>query len=273
MNLDEPYNSWLTKHIGQMIDPNLRYVLRVSAATSKGETTLDLGLDLSWFILIQVQDEDQQKLETILELFKNPQFLEQFKATMLIPETKRFFEEFLIYNIFFLEGLKSFIDFSVLNVPIDFISHSLFIKRSDTPDTPQIDAERINIVKIVLDSDFVLTGDYPLSSIGYAVRKVLQMESISDRFTVAKRMLEIGFQLFSDNPVSNSEVAVQLINNRADPACLDIIKSNAAKFTEIQISVAGGAAGSNLADYFYWVKEDMLAVRFIREALGIDISP
>ncbi len=273
MNLDEPYNAWLIKHIGQMIDPNLRYVLRVSASTSKGETTLDLGLDLSWFILIQVQDEDEKKLEIVLEILKKPEFLEQFKATMRIPETKRFFEEFLLYNIYFLDGLKSYIDFEVLNVPIDFISHSLFIKRSDKPDTPDVNADRIKIVKIILDAGFVLNGDYPVNSKGYAVRKVLQMDSVPDRFIVAKRMLEIGFKLFTDNPASNSELAVQLINNRDDAMCLVIIKSHTAELKKIEFHVAGSSAESNLADYFYWVKEDMSAVRFIREILGIDISP
>jgi len=273
MNLTEPYNTWLIKHIGTMVDPKLRYVLRVTATTSKGETTLDLGLDLSWFILIQVADEDKQKLEIVLELLKEPQFQEQFKATLRIPETKRFFEEFLLYNYYFLNGLKSFIDFSVLNVPIDFISQALFIKRSDLPDTPEIETDRINIVKLVLDAGFVLIGDYPVNSLGYAVRKVLLMETVPERFSVAKRMLEIGFQLFSNTPANNSELAVQLINNRADAVCLDIIKNNAANFKTIVFEIAGSAGSSNLADYFYWVKEDMLAVSFIRETIGIDISP
>ncbi len=272
MNLTEPYNAWLTKHIGAMIDPNLRYVLRVSAATSKGETTLDLGLDLCWFILIQVQDEEQQKLDVVLELLKNPIYQEQFKATLKIPETKRFFEEFLLYNYFFLDGLKLFIDFSILNAPIDFISQALFIKRSEQPDTPEIEAERIKIVHLILNSGFVLTGDYPVKSVGFAIRKVLLMASIHERFQIAKRMIDIGFLLFSDSASSNSEVAVQLVNNREDAACLEMIKSNVSAFKEVKFSVAGSAGGSNLADYFYWVKEDMPAVNFIRETIGLDIS-
>lgn len=272
MNLVEPYNTWIIKHIGSMIDPKLRYVLRVSAATSKGETTLDIALDISWFILIQVQDEEQQKLNAVLEILKNQEFLEQFKATLQIPETKRFFEEFLLYNYCFLDGLKQYIDFSVLNVPIDFISQALFIKRSNGVDTPQIDKERINIVKIVLDSGFVLTGNYPQNSVGYAIRKVLLMDSVEERFIIAKRMLDIGFKLFCDNQDSNNEVAVQLINNRNNAACLDIIKNNISGFKAIYINVAGGSNHSNLADYFYWVKEDMPAVTFVRETLGIDIS-
>lgn len=273
MNLAEPYNTWLTKHIGALIDPNLRYVLRVGAATSKGEATLDIGLDLAWFILIQVDDEDKQKLDVVLEILKNPTFVEQFQATLRIPETKRFFEEFLLYNYYFLDGLKAYIDFSILNVPIDFISQALFIKRSEQSDTPEIAAERINIVKLVLDSGFVLSGDYPVNSVGFAIRKVLLMDSVSDRFQIAKRMLDIGFQLFTNNPVSNSELAVELISNRADAACLGIIKNNVAAFKEIKLSVAGSSNSSNLADYFYWVKEDMPAVDFIRETVGIDISP
>jgi len=91
MNLTEPYKTWLSQHIGTMIDPNLRYVLRVDVTTSQGKTTLDLGLDLTWFILIQIEDEDTKKLEIVLELLKVPQFVAQFKATLLIPETKRFF--------------------------------------------------------------------------------------------------------------------------------------------------------------------------------------
>jgi hypothetical protein len=273
MNLSEPYNTWLTKHIGAMIDPNLRYVLRVSAATSQGETTLDLGLDLSWFILIQVEDEDAKKLEIVLELLKNPEFTEQFKATLRIPQTKRFFEEFLLYNYYFLDGLKSYIDFTILNVPIDFISQALFIKLSDQPDTEGVDDDRIKIVKLVLDTGFVLTGDYPINSVGFAVRKVLMMQKVPERFQLARRMLGVGFQLFTNTPASNSELAVELINNRADADCLEIIKNNAAAFKEINLSVAGSSSGSNLADYFYWVKEDMLAVNFIRETIGLDISP
>lgn len=273
MNLNEPYNTWLAKHIGTMIDPNLRYVLRIGTTTSKGETTLDLGLDLTWFILIQVDDDSKQKLDVVLEILKDPIFLEQFKATLRIPETKRFFEEFLLYNYYFLDGLKTFIDFSVLNVPIDFISHALFIKYSEQADTAEISAKRISIVKLVLNSGFVLSGDYPINSVGFAVKKVLLMDSVSDRFQIAKRMLGIGFQLFSNTPASNSELAVQLINNRSDAACLEIIKNNAAAFKEMKLSVAGSKGGSNLADYFYWVKEDMPAVNFIRKTLGIDISP
>jgi hypothetical protein len=272
MNLTEPYNTWLTNHIGSLVDPNLRYVLRVTAATSQGETTLDLGLDLSWFILIQIDDDDSKKLEIVLELFKEPQFIEQFKATLRIHESKRFFEEFLLYNYYFLEGLKSYIDFSILNVPIDFISQALFIKRSEHADSSEVDAERIKIVKLILDSGFELVGDYPVNSVGFAIRKVLLMDSVPERFQIAKRMLDIGFHLFTNTPASNGEVAVQLINNRTDADCLEIIKANAPDFKEIKLSVAGSTAGSNLADYFYWVKEDMPAVKFIRDTIGLDIS-
>lgn len=273
MNLTKNYTAWITKHIGAMIDPNLRYVLRVSAATSQGETTLDLGLDLSWFILIQVKDEDTKKLEVVLELLKDPQFLEQFKATLQIPEAKRFFEEFLLYNYYFLDGLKTYIDFSILNVPIDFISQALFIKRSEQTDTIEIEADRIKIVKMVLDLGFVLPDNYPVNSLGFAVRKVLLMESVAERFQIAKRMLEVGFQLFTNNPVCNGELAIQLISNREDPECLEIIKNNVAAFKEINLNVAGSANGGNLADYFYWLKEDMSAVNFIRDIIGLDISP
>jgi len=179
----------------------------------------------------------------------------------------------LLYNYYFLDGLKSYIDFTVLNSPIDFISQALFIRRSKQSDTPEIEDSRIKIVKIVLDSGFVLPSDYPTNSVGFAVRKVLLMESVADRFQVAKHMLDIGFQLFTNNPENNSELAVQLINNRTDATCLEIIKNNIAAFKEIRLSVAGSTNGSNLADYFYWVKEDMLAVNFIRETIGLDISP
>jgi hypothetical protein len=269
MILDEPYNTWLIQKVAQNLEPDSRYVLQITATTMQGEVPVDVDFDLTWFILIHVQDDDKTKLDVALALLKQAKYLERFKATMTKQNAKRIIAEFLIFNTVFLEGLKQYLDFSVLNSPIDFISHALLIKLSDTVDTNQQEEYRAKIVTLVLSTDFKILQDIPAQSLGAAVRKLLFMESIPNRFSLAKQMLELGYKLFSDNPKSNSEIAVLLINNRTIPECQDMLMRCLEELKHINLPVAGSNSGGNLADYYYWVKEDLAAVKYISEQLGI----
>ncbi len=276
MNIIEPYNTWLKQKVGENIDENAKYVMKISATTEQGEVPVEVQLDLVWFVLIQTEDTDEMKLQVALALLQQPAMLARFKATLDVKPLKRMLAEFLIYNIYFLEGLRSFVDFNKLNIPLDFVSHALFIKRGEGNDTKEISALRIKTVNIVLDNGFVLPANYPVKSEGVALRKVLLMDGIDERFLVARRLLDVGFKLFNDNQLNNAELAVLLINDRANPDCMFIINKFKDQFKTVTLHVAGlnsKDSMGNLADYFYWVKEDLDATRFVKETLGVDVSP
>ncbi|HSX20049.1 MAG TPA: hypothetical protein VLG38_02865 [Gammaproteobacteria bacterium] len=273
MILDEPYNSWLVKNVGENIDENTRFVVKVDAVTSEGSVPLSVDFDLAWFILLHSTDTEQIKLDVALALLKKPGYLAQFHATLLIHGAKRLLAEFLLFNPVICEGLKGYIDFTLLNVPIDFISHALLVKRSnDLVETIEVVNQRLQTVNLVLDTGFKLTGDVPPKSVGVAVHKVLLMDIGDQKFTLTKRLLDAGFQLFSEIPAQNNEVAMMLIDNRSNNDCIEMIKANAPIFKTLVFQVAG-STGSNIADYYYWVREDMKAVDFMRSTLNLDITP
>lgn len=270
MILSEPYNSWLVKNVGDNLATDMRFVVKVQATTDQGVVPVSIDCDITWFILLYSKDDIRIKLDMALELLKNAELLKQFQATLRIPNAKRMLAEFLLFNPFVLVGLRAYIDFTLLNVPIDFISHALFIKRTDL-DNAQIDKERLQIVSAVLDTGFRLSGDIPAKSFGVAARKLLLMNVGDEKFTLVKRLLAAGFVLFSDVAETNNEIATILINSRSNKDCMDIITSNAARFQTLVFHIAGSNNG-NLADYYYWVAENMSAVDFIRTTLNIDIN-
>ena len=271
--INETYATWLKRTVGEDFSPEVRYEIKVFTTVAAGSKPVLLQVDLIWFILLQVEEDDKVKLDVILALLQDPVYVDQFKSTMQMPDVKRVIAEFLLFNSMFLYAIKHYINFNILNVPVNFVEYALFIRYFDDIDTPEIKKLRITIVNLVLDSGFKLTADNPEKALGMTVRKVLWFDDMAQRFILVKRLLSVGFVLFGPDVVSNSEVAVLLINNRNNPECLEIIKQNLAKFNELNVRVAGNCPNSNLADYFYWVKEDMAAVSFIRDTLGIDISP
>lgn len=276
MNITEPYITWLKQKVGENVTDNVKYVMRITATTEQGEVPVDIELDLVWYILIQVEDTDEMKLQVALALLQDPMLLQKFKATLDVKPLKRMLAEFLLYRVYFLEGLINFIDVNKLNLPIDFLSHSLFIKRSEGNDTQEISILRAKIANIVLDNGFVLPVNYPVKSEGVALRKVLLMDGVPERFLLARRLLAVGFKLFNENTINNAEMAVLLINDRADPDCMAIISAHQAQFQQVRLHVAGVNSPQslgNLADYYFWVKEDMDATRFVKETLGIALTP
>lgn len=271
MILNEPYNSWLIKNVGDSLATDMRFVVKVQATTDQGIVTVTIDCDITWFILLYSKDDIKIKLDVALELLKNDELCNQFKATLQIHNAKRMLAEFLLFNPFFLIGLRSYIDFTLLNVPIDFVSHTLFIKHNAEVDNAQIDLQRLQIINAVLDTGFKLAGEVPPKSFGVAVRKLLLMNVGEEKFHIAKRLLEAGFMLFSDVAESNNEIAIILINNRNNSDCLDMIISNAVYFKTLIFPIAGGNGG-NLADYYYWVAENIQAMDFVRTTLNIDIT-
>lgn len=271
MILQEPYNSWLVKNVGDNIDAGTRFVIKVEAMTASGPMPLSVDLDLTWFVLLHSKDEQPVVLDVALELLKDAAYVEQFKATLQIPAAKRLIAEFLLIKPLLLAGLKKYIDFSLLNVPIDFVSHALFIKLGTGFDTLEIQQDRLNIVNMVLDTGFTLMSDVPPKSVGVAIHKVLMMDLGVERFALAARMQSVGFHLFSDNDTNNNELAVMLINNRTNTDCQALLAPNIDRLKTLSFKVAGN--NGNIADFYYWVKEDMSAVEFIRSTLSIDITP
>ncbi len=273
MILDEPYNSWLVKNVGDNLDANTRFLVKVTANTNNGPATISVPFDLTWFILLYSKDTNQAKLDVALALLQKPEYLGQFKATLEMHDAKRLLAEFLLFNTDLLFGLKNYIDFSLLNIPLDMISHTLLIKlNNDISESAETCQQRIQIVNAILDTGFVLSADVPPKSLGVAVHKLLLMDVGAEKFALAKRLLSVGYTLFGDNATNNNEVAVTLLANRDNPDCLEMIKNNVAGFTQLQFRVAG-SDGNNLADYYYWVKEDMPTVEFIRSTFNLDIKP
>lgn len=270
MILQEPYNSWLIKNIGENLDAGTRFVIKVNAVTSEGVLPVSIDLDLTWFVLLHSKDDDKINLDVALELLKEPAYLEQFQATLKIQNAKRLLAEYLLFKPLILIGLRKYIDFTLLNVPIDFISHTLFIKMSSEIDTLAVQKERLNIINLILDTGFELKGEIPASSYGVAAHKILMMDVGNEKYRLVRRLLGVGFHLFSDNVSNNREVAVTLIDSRAEQDCVEILKNCIPQCKELEFKVAGNQG--NLADYYYWVKEDMKAVEFIRSVLNIDIT-
>lgn len=271
--MEQDIANWLRAKL--KIEPELdkRYVLTFGANTSNGDEDVTLDLDLVWFALIHADDTKAKKLQIALSLLQEQSCLQQFNATLNQPNAalKRLLAEFLLYNVEFIDGLKKHIDFTKLNAPIDFVSLALFINHAPTRDKNSLDAERLYVVSILLDTGFKLdrTSTHPE---GAAIRSVLLMETQPQRFAIAKRLLDAGFSVFNKDKVHNAEIAVLLINNRNNLDCKSMLKSVKTQLKNILVPVHGSKQIVNLADYYYWVKEDMPVVKFIKTELGIDVN-
>lgn len=271
MILEEPYNAWLIKNIGENIKETTRYVVKVDAVVAEGNMPVSVDLDLCWFILLHSTDNSKMKIEVISKLLDKPQFLAEFKKTFQIQAAKRLLAEYLLFNEEVLFALNKYMDFTALDVPLDFITHALLIKRSKDKDTVDIDIDRIKIVKTVLATDFKLAADSQSRIKSAACHKILTLTVSDERFVLTKRLLSLGYNLFSGVPGLDAEVATVLIDNRNNKDCADMINSHLERLKTLAISVAG-SKGNNLADYYYWVREDMPTVEFIRKTLNIDIA-
>lgn len=271
MILEESYNTWLIKNIGENIKETTRYVIKIDAVTAEGNVPVSVDLDICWFILLHSTDNNKMKIEVISKLLDKAPFLNEFKKTFFIQSAKRLLAEYLLFNEEVLFALSKYIDFTSLDVPIDFISHALLIKRSKDKDTVDVDIDRFKIVKTVLANDFKLAPDSPARTKSAACHKILTLIVSEERFIVTKRLLSLGYNLFSGIPALDAEVATLLIDNRNNKDCAEMINSHLDRLKTLTISVAG-SKGNNLADYYYWVREDMPSVEFIRKTLNIDIA-
>lgn len=274
ITLQEPYNTWLRSKVSGAINDSTSYKIKLGVNSKEGPKEIELDLDLIWFIVLYVDESGDIKLQTVLELFKNPQLLNRFKITQDNPAVKRVIAEFLLFNFVYLSALKRYIDFTKINVPIDFISHALFIKFSNIQESLDDNLLRLKIVNLVLDSGFVLTPNAPFASQGAVLSKVILMEDVPDKYSVALRLLAVGFKLFNPAPGTNTEVAIELIDHRSDPKCKQIIDQNLDTFKTVNLPVAGANGDkSNLVDYYYWVKEDMDTVQYLKQTFGLQLSP
>jgi len=272
LNIPEPYSSWLKSKLNVNVDENTRFTLTVTATTKDGPQDLKVEFDVAWFTLLYVNDAEILKLPAVLALLNNPEVLTKFKVTLENPAVKRLIAEFLLFHEPYLNVLKDFIDFTKLNVPINFISHALFIRRSEGEDTPEISRERLKIVSEVLDTGFVLPPESPAHTEGAVVRKIVIMQGVENKLKVAHHLLKAGFPLFSNNVVNDTEVALILIESRADPDCLQILKEHKQEIQNVQIQAEGSEEQSSVANYYYWVKEDIAAVQFLKDELGINYT-
>ena len=273
MIIDEPYNSWLNEKVGNSFDENTKFVMKIAATTANGVEEINVALDPIWFILIHVEDTEAMKLQVVQVLIRDPNFATQFQATLDNPQVKRLIAEFLLYNFTYLDGLKEYVDFNKLDAPIDFVSHALLLKRGSGVDSDQISLDRLRIVSLVIDNGFNLSEANPLNTELPVLNKVLSMNLVEGKFEIAQKLLNLGFKLFvNNNPRANMEVAISLINLREQPQCQQWISSYIEQFRTIKVQIPGSNDAGNLADFYYWVKEDMEAVHFIRETLGIQLS-
>lgn len=272
--LKEPFNSWLLTHLSHDVTESTRFTITLGATTPDGPTDVKVEVDLIWFILLYIDEVQNIKLDIALELLKQPLLLQNFKNTLEINSVKRIISEYLLFNIASLDKLKSYIDFRLLNVPVDFISYALYMKRGDGTDSQSISLERLKAVAAVLDTGFKLSETLPPNSQGNAISRVLLMNDISNKFTIARRLFDAGYKLFNADPKIDSLEAVELINARANPDAQVLISKNIERFKFLKLRVAGGVGElGNLADYYYWVKEDLEAVNYVKSAIGIELSP
>jgi hypothetical protein len=253
----------------------MRFNITVSAATTEGPKDVQVEVDLIWFILLYVEDKTENKFSVILELLKNPTLLQNFRNTIKNAAVKRVLSEYLLFNYKHLNVLKNYIDFAALNVPLDFISYALLIKRNEGLDTPEISMDRINIVNAVLDTGFKIDPTKIDINQLSVIPKVLLMEDVAGKFELAQRLVMAGYKIFGSNPINDAACAVRLIDARnTSPVTQTLIKNNIDQIKSIKIRVAGGNSEvGNLADYYYWVREDMDAVHYLKDELKIELTP
>jgi hypothetical protein len=266
----EPYNTWIKTKVGENIDDKTRFILKVTSTTPSGPVENSISLDLVWFILIHAEDTAAKKIQMAQGLLGDLAFYTAFQNTFDNEQNKRLITEFLMYNFEYLNAFKQYIDFAKLNVPTDFISHALFIKRAQGDDTDEINQERIKIVKLVLEKGYngLINADLPV------LHKVLTMFGVEQKYSVAKRLVALGFKLFlNNNPRVNAEVAVALIDGATNPDANEMIQNNVEIFKSFRMQIPGSTVAGNLVDYYYWVKEDMEAVNYLKQTLGLQLSP
>lgn len=274
IKLNEPLNSWVKSKINAALDTNIAFNVKLAVADPAGVKDVEIKLDLVWFLLIYIDEPNDIKLQAVLELLKQPAVLGNFKQTLDDPTVKRAIAEYLLFNFKYFDALKNYIDFVKLDVPVDFISHALFINRGQTESIAQQDQIRANYVNAVLDAGFILPINASARNQGAVINKVVLMEHYSEKFNLALRLLNAGFKLFNSAQGTNTEVAVELINNRNNPDCAQIIQQNANDFKNLTMHVAGANGdNSNLVDYYYWVKEDLPTVDYLKQTFNLQLSP
>jgi hypothetical protein len=274
INLPDTYNAWLKTHINVAVDENTKFTMTIGSMTPDGAKDIQIDVDLVWFIILYVEDKAENKLPVIAELLKNPILLQRFKNTLDYVPVKRVLSEFLIFNYDYLDALKGYIDFTKLNMPLDFITYALFIKRGEGVDTVSVAMERLKTVNAVLDTGFKINPAKQDATQATVVAKVLLMEDVDSKFDVALRLAQAGFRIFGANPINDAACAVRLIDARQTPSAKALIDMSKDQFKAIKLRVAGSNSEmGNLADFYYWVREDMDAMHYVKDTFGLELTP
>lgn len=272
MELTKNQHNWIKKNVGSDISPHTRYQFDITLKLEEGDVVNNINFDLVWYILIQFEGDDSLRLAIAQRILKDNDYLQAFKACTQLPEAKRVVEEFLIFNQQFLIGLKSFIDFTVLDEPVNFITHTLFVKYGEEADSKDIDTQRAANVRAVLSTGYKLPNDAPVREDNAEFRKLLTMQPFTDQFKLLHALLDANFSLFGSDLESNREVAVAIIKARQHPDADKIVRDYSEKFQSLEVQVPGTDAPGNLADYFYWVQEDMQVVDYLKTAIGMQLT-
>lgn len=272
MELTKNQQNWVSKNVGVELSPHTRYQFDITLKLEEGDMVNNINFDLVWYILIQFEGDDSLRLAIAQRVLQDAEYLQAFKTCTEQLEAKRVVEEFLIFNEQFLNGLKQYIDFSVLNDPINFITHALFIKYGDEADSKEIDVKRAANVRAVLSTGFKLPMDAPVRADNAEFRKILTMAPFSDQYKLLRGLLAAEFSLFGSDLVSNREVAVALIKERQHSDVEKILKDYREQLLALEVQIPGTDKPGNLADYFYWVQEDMHVVEYLKTAIGMQLT-
>lgn len=272
MELTKNQQNWIKKNVGGDISPHTRYQFDITLKLEEGDVVNTINFDLVWYILIQFEGDDSLRLAIAQRVLQDDDYLKAFKKCTQQAEAKRVVEEFLIFNEQFLIGLKKFIDFTVLDEPVNFITHALFVKYGEESDSKSIDVKRASNVRAVLSTGFKLPADSPVRSDNAEFRKILAMAHFTDQFKILHALLVAGFSLFGSDAESNREVAVAIIKARQHTDAEKILHDYASELKALEVQVPGTDAPGNLADYYYWVQEDMQVVEYLKTALGMQLT-
>lgn len=272
MIIKKSYRDWIEKHIGDGVNENSRFSLKISTTNGPNQIKVNVDVDLVWFILLQTNAGINVKLELSRALLANKPFLDNFNNTIRNKKANRLLAEFLIFNYPLLDGLKKFIDFSAFVSPVDIVSYAMLIKRRPGRETSETDIERLEVINAVLEGGFILPAKLPEDVEGAVMRRLLVMAETKDKFSVARKLIDSGFRLFTENNHYNQEIAEILIDARDDKDCIHLIAQHVPQLKKVTFSVVSNGDNGNIADFYYWAKEDMQAVKFLREKLGIAVT-
>lgn len=272
MELTKNQQNWIKKNISDDISPHTRYQFDITLQLEEGDVVNNINFDLVWYILIQFEGDDSLRLAIAQRILQDKAYLQAFKDCTQQSEAKRVVEEFLIFNQQFLIGLKKFIDFTVLDEPVNFITHALFVKYREEADSNDINIKRAANVRAVLSTGYKLPNDSKVREDNAEFRKILTMAPFTDQFQLLHALLDANFSLFGGDLVSNREVAVAIIKARQHPGADKIIRDYSEHFQSLEVQVPGTDAAGNLADYFYWVQEDMQVVEYLKTAIGMQLT-